>query len=317
MQQNGRFNVKYDKRCYDIYEFLNNHPGGANYVQPYEEKDIAKPMSLYEHSKAAFYLLEEYKTGGRRARDGQEDLEKYVNWNEPMFGQVTKLGTRYYEWVTSPVDRDLRLFGNPVLEYLTITPWYLVPAIWVPVCLYFAVVGTQKYEHITKDPSPLTSALLIFTSGVVLWTLIEYTLHRFVFHIEPSGRSKLMIYFHFTIHGLHHKVPFDSKRLVFPPFPAAIITYILYKSVALVLPDSMILLVLAGGIAGYVTYDMIHFYLHHGAPTENSYFYHLKRYHNQHHFAHHDNGFGISSTMWDKVFGTALKLRKLNIGIKW
>lgn len=317
MNKYEQFNVKYNKQHYDIYEFLNNHPGGTNYVQLYKEKDIAKPMGLYDHSKAAFYLLEEYRKGGREKSNTEEDLERFVNWNEPMFSQVTKLGTNYYKWVTSPVDRDLRLFGNPILEYLTITPWYLVPAIWIPICIYFVIIGTEKYAQITKDPSPLVSVLLIFTMGVILWTIIEYTLHRFIFHIEPSGHSKIMIYFHFTIHGLHHKVPFDSKRLVFPPFPAAIITYTIHKLLSLFLPDSMLLLVLAGGIAGYVTYDMIHFYLHHGAPKENTYFYHLKRYHNQHHFAHHDNGFGISSTIWDKVFGTALKLRQLNIGIKW
>lgn len=42
--------------------------------------------------------------------------------------------------------------------------------------------------------------------------------------------------------------------------------------------------------AGYVTYDLIHFYLHYGCPREGSYLYTMKRYHNQHHFAHHESG---------------------------
>ncbi|KAG5893927.1 hypothetical protein JTB14_028737 [Gonioctena quinquepunctata] len=316
MKDNGEFEVKYDSNSYNIYEFLNNHPGGINYVKPYEEKDVTNPMSLYEHSKAAYYLLEEYKKGGRTMREC-DDLEKLVDWDKPMFSQVTKLGTKYYEWVTSPVDRKLRLFGNPIIENLTITPWYIVPAIWVPVIIYFIVLGTEKYVQITKDSSPLVPVVLSIAEGAILWTLLEYSLHRWVFHIIPSGHSKMMIYFHFTIHGLHHKVPFDSQRLVFPPFPAAVIAFILYNLICLIVPESTSLLILAGGIAGYVIYDMIHFYLHHGAPKENGYFYHLKRYHNQHHFAHHENGFGISSMFWDKVFGTALKLRQLNIGIKW
>lgn len=67
-----------------------------------------------------------------------------------MLGQVGSLGTKYNEWVTSPVDRQLRLFGNSILENLTITPWYVVPIVWIPVIIYFVVVGTEKYIQITK-----------------------------------------------------------------------------------------------------------------------------------------------------------------------
>ncbi|KAH0821937.1 hypothetical protein GEV33_000854 [Tenebrio molitor] len=111
-------------------------------------------------------------------------------------------------------------------------------------------------------------------------------------------------------------VPFDPRRLVFPPVPAAVIAYAIYQICTLFVPESVIVLVIAGGLTGYVIYDMIHFYLHYGAPKEGSYFYHLKRYHNQHHFAHHDSGFGISSVFWDKIFGSAIKLRRLAMAIK-
>ncbi|CAH2004284.1 unnamed protein product [Acanthoscelides obtectus] len=313
--EDTKFKIDYESNTYNIYQFLNNHPGGVNYVKPYESKDVAQPMRRYDHSKAAYYLLKEYQQGGRKK--DEDDLERLVDWNKPMLSQVGKLGTKYSEWVISPVDRRLRLFDSDLLEYLTITPWYVVPMIWIPIIIYLAVIGTKKYIHITKDASPFIPVVLSISEGIVLWTLIEYSLHRWVFHMEPSGKSKSMIYFHFAIHGLHHKVPFDSRRLVFPPFPAAIITFTIYKLTSLFFCDSTHLLVIAGGLLGYVVYDMIHFYLHHGAPDENSYFYHLKRYHNQHHFAHHNSGFGISSVFWDKIFGTALHLRKLAKSIKW
>lgn len=41
---------------------------------------------------------------------------------------------------------------------------------------------------------------------------------------------------------------------------------------------------------GYVSYDLIHFYLHYGSPSEGTYFYHMKRYHNHHHFTQHESG---------------------------
>ncbi|XP_066259576.1 fatty acid 2-hydroxylase isoform X2 [Euwallacea similis] len=334
------FDILYQNEPYDIKGFLKNHPGGTNYLAPYRAKDVSKRMEDIKHSKAALYLFKEYKKGGKRKKgpnEGEEeDLERLVDWSKPMLRQVATLGTKYKEWVISPVDRNLRLFGNPILENLTITPWYVVPIVWIPIIIYLIKSGAVRYTSITKgwlrnvcvmgklkillyfsDPSPCIPVVLYVVLGLIIWSLLEYSLHRWVFHIEPSGRSKLMIYFHFTIHGLHHKVPFDTRRLVFPPFPAAIIAFTLYQIFSFVIPESCVILVTAGAIAGYVVYDMIHYYLHYGSPEENSYFYQLKRYHNQHHFAHHDSGFGISSIFWDKIFGTAIRLRHLKMGIKW
>lgn len=319
MKKNGSFDVRHDKEEYNIYGFLNNHPGGINYLKPYKEKDVSKRMQDTKHSKAAYYLFQEYNKNGKRTSKGQddEDLEKLVNWNEPMLSQVGNLGINYKEWVISPVDRELRLFGNPMLENLTITPWYVVPLIWIPVISYLIIYGSERYIKSTHNPSPTANIVLHIGLGIILWSFLEYSLHRWVFHMEPSGKSKVMIYLHFAIHGLHHKVPFDTRRLVFPPVPAAIIAVVLYKIAAVLIPESVSILTLSGALLGYLIYDMIHFYLHYGAPKENSYFYHLKRYHNQHHFAHHDSGFGISSVAWDNIFGTAIKLRKLNMSIKW
>ncbi|KAF9587423.1 hypothetical protein IFM89_002604, partial [Coptis chinensis] len=58
-----------------------------------------------------------------------------------------------------------------------------------------------------------------------------------------------------------------------------------------------------GGLLGYVIYDCTHYYLHHGQPS-NDVHKHLKRYHLNHHFRIQDKGFGITSALWDRVFGT-------------
>lgn len=319
MKNEEPFNVRHNDQKYDIHEFLKNHPGGLNYVRPYKDKDITKRMKDTQHSKAAYYLLREYKNDGRdlTSTSDSSDLENLVDWDKPMLSQVAALGSSYSEWVVLPVDRKLRLFENPILESLTITPWYVVPIVWIPIITYFIYMGFNTYVETTKDESPTVPLLIRFIWGVILWTLLEYSLHRWIFHMKISGKSKILIYIHFAIHGLHHKVPFDPRRLVFPPLPAALIAYALYLSIYVVLPAEERLMILAGGLSGYLIYDMIHFYLHYGAPRENSYLYHLKRYHNHHHFEHHENGYGISSVLWDKIFGTTITLRKLQFGIKW
>jgi len=319
MDDQEEFLIEHNGNKYDISDFLKNHPGGYNYVESSRNKDIGTKMLNLQHSKSAFYLLREYKVGGRDGKNvsENEDLEKLVDWDKPMLSQVASLGAKYNEWVTSPVDRQLRLFGNPILENLTITPWYVVPIVWIPVVVYMIYYGSLRYIEITKNSSPLLPTVLSICLGIIIWTLLEYSLHRWVFHMEPSGSSKAMIYIHFGIHGLHHKVPFDTRRLVFPPVPAAMVIYAAYHLVRALFPHSIVLLITAGGILGYVIYDMIHFYLHYGSPKEGTYLYTMKRYHNQHHFVHHDSGFGISNLYWDKIFGTVINLKKLAMGIRW
>lgn len=47
---------------------------------------------------------------------------------------------------------------------------------------------------------------LSFISGSVLWTIVEYSLHRWVFHLDAENGGAVKCTFHFLIHGLHHKV---------------------------------------------------------------------------------------------------------------
>lgn len=156
---------------------------------------------------------------------------------------------------------------------------------------------------------------ICFLEGVLFWTFLEYSLHRFVFHmqIKPTAKPWLCT-FHFLIHGLHHKVPFDPLRLVFPPLPGVIIASVLYAPVALCFSQSR--MILAGALFGYLCYDMIHYYLHYGSPNLK-HLYHMKRYHYQHHFAHQNKGYGISSPLWDFIFNTRIHLRKLRYHLKW
>lgn len=67
-----------------------------------------------------------------------------------MLSQVASLGVKYNQWVISPVDRKLRLFKNSILENLTLTPWYLVPLIWIPVIIFLVYYGCLKYIQMTK-----------------------------------------------------------------------------------------------------------------------------------------------------------------------
>lgn len=236
-----------------------------------------------------------------------------IDWNSGILTQLSKLGDRYDEWVNLPVDRVVKIFNNKYLELLSKTPWFMIPLVWLPIVCRIIFVEHEKME--------LSKMILSFLTGFCLWTIVEYFLHRHLFHMSVAGKNINWKIVHFLLHGIHHKTPFDGLRLVFPPVAGMVFAIILYNII--VLPLVMILgssfnsrVVMSGSIVGYVIYDLTHYYLHYGNPSIE-YFYHLKRYHYNHHFVHHNIGFGVSSIFWDKIFKTELVLRKLNFKLKW
>ncbi|NWI54004.1 FA2H hydroxylase, partial [Calyptomena viridis] len=240
-----------------------------------------------------------------------------VDWQKPLLWQVGYLGEKYDEWVHQPVDRPIRLFHSDLLESLSKTAWYVVFMVWTPVVLYLSWVSytslaqgnTRLFSSFTTEYSiPVHKYYFpfIFLLGMILWSLLEYLIHRFVFHMKPPANNYYLITLHFLLHGQHHKSPFDSSRLVFPPVPASLVISFFYGVLRLLLPEVLGLSVFVGGLCGYVIYDMMHYYLHYGSPKKGTYLYGLKAYHVKHHFEHQRSGFGISTRFWDYPFQTLI-----------
>ncbi|XP_042742097.1 fatty acid 2-hydroxylase isoform X2 [Lagopus leucura] len=240
-----------------------------------------------------------------------------VDWRKPLLWQVGYLGEKYDEWVHQPVDRPIRLFHSDFIEALSKTAWYVVFLVWTPVVFYLSWLSytalaqgnTRLFSSFTAEYSiPVHKHCFpfIFLLGMFLWSLLEYLIHRFVFHMKPPASNYYLITLHFLLHGQHHKSPFDSSRLVFPPVPASLVMAFFYGVLRLLLPEVLGLSVFVGGLCGYVVYDMMHYYLHYGSPKEGTYLYGLKAYHVKHHFEHQKSGFGITTRFWDHPFRTLI-----------
>ncbi|XP_047330027.1 dihydroceramide fatty acyl 2-hydroxylase FAH1-like [Impatiens glandulifera] len=219
-----------------------------------------------------------------------------VDLNKPLVFQVGHLGEAYQEWVHQPIatKEGPRFFQNAFWEFLTLTHWWAIPLIWLPVVSWSISMSMRMGRTISE-----ISLMVIF--GIFIWTLMEYTLHRFLFHIKTSsywGNTA-----HYLIHGCHHKHPMDGLRLVFPPAATAILCIPIYSLVRYLSSPSSAPAMFGGGLLGYVMYDVTHYYLHHGQPTSKV-TRKLKKYHLNHHFRIQNKGFGITSSLWDKVFGT-------------
>src|SRR5947208_17082643 len=99
----------------------------------------------------------------------------------------------------------------------------------MPPVLYLPVVAWMLYAAIWQRNLSILAVSGLFLLGVLLWTLLEYLIHRYIFHYEPKSRLGKQL--HYIIHGVHHDYPNDARRLVMPPsisIPLAVLFYLLF-----------------------------------------------------------------------------------------
>ncbi len=195
-----------------------------------------------------------------------------------------------------------RMFESDLVDAFSRIPAWVVPVVYLPI-ITALVVYAALWAEVAWWAIPLQFAL-----GFFVWTLTEYWLHRTLFHWEP--KTSWGPRFHFLLHGVHHKWFQDKLRLVMPPAASlslGVVFFGLYWGfghlLAFALAPTWVFAFFAGKIAGYVNYDMTHYYIHHFKP-KTKFHKRLRRHHNNHHHVNHDRKFGVSFTFWDHVFGT-------------
>lgn len=135
------------------------------------------------------------------------------------------------------------------------------------------------------------------TGAWILWGLIEYSVHRFVFH--HTLKNKHLQFFRYLMHGVHHHVP--TKTLFVPVLLRLSVLVFILLGLKLCLGEYMFLFMIGLEI-GVIQYITMHYIIHHKKLSQ--YFPRLTHYHYIHHFVEPDTVFGTSSLFWDKVFGT-------------
>lgn len=140
-----------------------------------------------------------YATGMSREEDLSVDTDpvadyrthKFLDLNKPLFPQLWYGGFTkefYLQQVHRP--RHYRggesapLFGN-FLEPLTKTAWYCVPIIWFPAVTYGTFIGSTGFTNVVEPAA-------YWILGLCIWTLVEYGMHRFLFHIDKYGRPRFL-----------------------------------------------------------------------------------------------------------------------------
>jgi len=88
-----------------------------------------------------------------------------------------------------------------------------------PLVLYLPVIGYMLYAAFFQSKLSVLIVAGLFPLGVLSWTLLEYIIHRYVFHYEPKSHFGKQL--HFIVHGVHHDYPNDARRFLAETVPSA------------------------------------------------------------------------------------------------
>jgi sterol desaturase/sphingolipid hydroxylase (fatty acid hydroxylase superfamily) len=200
-------------------------------------------------------------------------------------------------------DETVRMFKSDFFEAFSKVHFTVPLYIYVPVIAFFL------YRSIGEFHLSFIDIVVYILFGAFIWTITEYTLHRFIFHFPAKSEFGKKI--HFIFHGVHHDYPSDSKRLVMPPsvsIPLAVLFYFLFNAI---LGEVLVAPFFVGFIIGYLVYDLTHYAIHH-YNMHNKFWLAIKNHHMKHHFQDSEKGFGVSSPLWDKVIGTDFPKKESN-----
>ena len=198
-----------------------------------------------------------------------------------------------------------QLFKNQYLEHLTKTHPLVIFAIYLPAVSYMLYFSSVRLNLNIEQIG------FAFLFGMFFWTFFEYILHRFIFHFISENEEAMKIIY--VIHGNHHEYPRDRERLFMPPVPsiilASVVFMLMYFVTHLFNASNYVFSFFPGFIVGYLMYGSMHYAIHAWNPPY-AWMKPLWRNHHLHHYKNEERGFGVSTTLWDRLFGTMFDLNK-------
>lgn len=187
-----------------------------------------------------------------------------------------------------------QLFTNPILEKLSRTH------IAVPLTIFALYSISLLYWSVTHTSLSIGLSVIMFGLGILAFTWVEYNIHRYLFHMRTISQWRAN--FQYTIHGVHHEFPKDKDRLAMPPLLSVTIATLLLLLFRAIMGDFAFSF-LPGFLVGYSLYLTVHYLVHAYTPPKN-FLKVLWINHSVHHYKDGECVFGVSSPLWDYIYGT-------------
>lgn len=189
------------------------------------------------------------------------------------------------------------LFSHPLLEKISRTH------ISVPVAIFLIYGGILLFWNVSNTTLSGQLTASLFVAGLFAFTWVEYNIHRYLFHM--STVTRLREKFQYVIHGVHHEFPKDKGRLAMPPLLSITIATLLLFFFRIIMGD-LVFAFMPGFFTGYAAYLTVHYLVHAYQPPRN-FLRSLWVNHAIHHYKDGEVVFGVSSPLWDYIYGTMPK----------
>jgi sterol desaturase/sphingolipid hydroxylase (fatty acid hydroxylase superfamily) len=141
--------------------------------------------------------------------------------------------------------------------------------------------------------------IIALFAGWFLWIAGEYHLHRFAMH-HLKGRGLAS-----REHLLHHAHPdrTDPFTRFLGYLGVVVVGAAIGGLIRLAAGPTIGIGVAVGWTIGYLFYEMMHWRAH-ARPPRGRYDLWLRRHHFHHHFGHPMANHGVTTSLWDHVYGT-------------
>ncbi len=189
-----------------------------------------------------------------------------------------------------------QLFKSGFMEKITRT------SIYVPVIMHTVIAISFVFLASSYAGLNWWTIAITFVLGWLTWSLTEYWVHRIVYHIHT--KNKLLLKIQHLGHGIHHQYPTDPERLAMPPLPAIALISVFFGVFYLIM-GWYAFAFFPGFLIGYMLYIALHYAQHRFKAPKFKPLNRLWKFHAQHHYKFPETkAFGVSTRLWDWVFGT-------------
>ncbi len=189
-----------------------------------------------------------------------------------------------------------KMFESAIMEKITRT------SIYVPVTMHTLIAIGFLYFSFTRTEYFTWQIIILFFAGWLTWTFAEYIVHRFGYHTKTTNKTWLRI--QYLAHGIHHQYPRDAERLAMPPLPALLLISLFFGLFYLIMGMYAVAF-FPGFLIGYMLYISLHYAQHRIKSPKYGPMKKLWKYHALHHYKYPETkAFGVSTLLWDYVFGT-------------
>lgn len=173
----------------------------------------------------------------------------------------------------------------------------------VPFYFYTPTIVIGLAAAIYSGTHSLLAVGGLLFAGWLAWSLWEYAFHRFVLHREPAPENKVALPGNAT-HLAHHKDPDAAERTHIPLHEGVPVAALFWLATWLITGSwQATAFFYTGFMVSYLFYEWLDYEAHHG-PARSRLMRYYRKYHLQHHFADEAAHYGVTSPIFDILFGT-------------